>query len=201
MLGVGEPERLSGVGVAQNFLSFLGVRPILGRNFTEEEAQDNAPLAVILTQGLWNTRFGADPKIVGRQITLNNGPATVVGVLPADFDFSSVFVPGSQVDMLVPFPLTQRTDRWGNTLAVIGRLKPGVTVQQGAGRIRGDQRSDPASRSAALDVRRKADQLPRASDRALPPRPFGPAGRSRRSTSDRLHEFVESAAGARRRPA
>jgi predicted permease len=130
MLGVGEPERLVGVGVAQNFLSFLGVQPALGRNFTEEECRDNAPLAIILTHGLWQSRFGGATNVVGRRITLNNAPATIIGVLPASFDFGTVFVPGSRVDMLVPFPLTQTTDRYGNTLAVIGRLKPGATVQQ-----------------------------------------------------------------------
>jgi predicted permease len=130
MVGIGEPERLIGVGVSQNFLSFLGVRPALGRNFIEDDAKDNAPLAIILTHGLWQSRFGSDPKIIGRQITLNNKPASVVGVLPADFDFSSIFEPGSRIDMLVPFPLTQSTDSWGNTLAVMGRLKPGATIQQ-----------------------------------------------------------------------
>src|SRR5204862_261913 len=53
-----------------------------------------------------------------------------VGVLPPSFDFSAVFTPGSRVDMLVPFPLTPETDRWGNTLAVLGRLKPGVSLGQ-----------------------------------------------------------------------
>jgi putative ABC transport system permease protein len=130
MLGVGEPERLIGVGVSQNFLGFLGVRPSLGRTFTSDECKDGAPLAIILTHGLWQRRFGSDPKIIGRQITLNGGPASVVGVLPADFDFASVFVPGSRVDMIVPFPLTQANDRMGNTLAAIGRLKPRVTIQQ-----------------------------------------------------------------------
>jgi len=130
MLGAGEPERLIGVGVAQNFLSFLGIQPALGRNFLPDEAKDDVPLAVILTNGFWRKRFGAEPNIIGRQVTLNNRPASVVGVLPADFDFSAVFEPGSRIDMLVPFPLTQKTDRWGNTLAVIGRLKPGASVQQ-----------------------------------------------------------------------
>lgn len=147
MLGVGEPERLIGVGVSQNFLSFLGVQPALGRSFTAEESQDGAPLAIILTHGLWQRRFGSDPKIVGRRVTLNNGPASIVGVLPADFDFRSVFVPGSRVDMLVPFPLTQTTDRYGNTLAVIGRLKPGVTIQQAQAEFdvinEGIRRADP----------------------------------------------------------
>ncbi len=130
LIGSGEPERLVGVGVSQDFLSFLGVRPELGRGFTAEECQWNGSPAVILTYGLWKGRFGGDPHIVGRAITLNDRATTIVGVLPAAFDFSTVFTPGSRVDMLTPFPLTQETDRWGNTLAVVGRLKPHVTVQQ-----------------------------------------------------------------------
>src|SRR5450432_1143836 len=124
----GEPERLSGFGVAQNFFDLLGVRPLLGRTFDNEECKWNGRKAVILTHGLWERRFGSDPGIVGRRLTLNDEATTVVGVMPRDFDFASVFTPGSKVDMLVPFPLTDETDRWGNTLAVIGRLKPGVTV-------------------------------------------------------------------------
>lgn len=135
MVGAGEPERLIGVGVSQNLLSFLGVRPVLGRNFTADEAKDDVPLAIILSHGFWKTRFGADPHITGRQLTMNGRPASVVGVLPPDFDFSAVFEPGSRIDMLVPFPLTQTTDRWGNTLAVIGRLKPGVSATQAQAEI------------------------------------------------------------------
>ncbi len=130
LIGVGEPERLVGVGVSQNFLSFLGVRPELGRNFTDDEAKWNGTPAVILTHGLWERRFGSDPHIIGRPITLNDRATTVVGVLPASFDFSTVFTPGSRVDMITAFPLTAETNRWGNTLAILGRLKPGVTVEQ-----------------------------------------------------------------------
>lgn len=137
LVGVGEPERLIGVGVSQNFLSFLGIQPALGRNFTEEECRDNAPLAVIISHGLWRSRFGSDPNIVGRKLTMNNAPASVAGVLPATFDFSTMFVPGARVDMLVPFPLTQRTDGWGNTLAVIGRLRPGATIGQAKAELEG----------------------------------------------------------------
>jgi predicted permease len=108
---------------------------VKGRNFTAEECEDNAPQAVILTHGFWRRRFASDPNIAGRRVTLNNGPATIIGVLPPDFDFSAVFVPGSRVDMLVPFPLTQTTDRYGNTLAVLGRLKPGVSIQQAQAEI------------------------------------------------------------------
>jgi predicted permease len=68
--------------------------------------------------------------VIGRPLTLNDKSTTVVGVMPPTFDFASAFSPGSRVDILTPFPLTQETDRWGNTLAVIGRLKPGVTIAQ-----------------------------------------------------------------------
>jgi predicted permease len=128
LVGQGEPERLVGVGVTQNFLELLGVQPQLGRNFVDEECIWNGRPAALLTHSLWERRFASDPAIVGKSITLNNDPTTVVGVLPASFDFAGVFSPGSRIDMLTPFAVADETDRWGNTLAVIGRLKPGVTV-------------------------------------------------------------------------
>src|SRR5262245_45691026 len=130
LIGVGEPERLIGVGVSQNFFALLGVPPLLGRGFNEEESRWNGSPAVILSHAYWVRRFAADPAVIGRSLTLNDKSTTVVGVMPATFDFASAFSPGSRVDILTPFPLTQETDRWGNTLAVIGRLKPGVTIAQ-----------------------------------------------------------------------
>jgi len=126
----GEPERLLGFGVAQNFFDLLGVSPLRGRTFDTEECKWNGPKAVILTYGLWQRRFGGDLAIIGRKITLNDEATTVVGVMPESFDFASVFTPGSKVDMLTPFPIADETDHWGNTLAVIGRLKPGATMQK-----------------------------------------------------------------------
>ena len=128
LVGRGEPERLVGVGVTQNFLELLGVQPQLGRNFVDEECIWNGRPAALLTHSLWERRFGSDPAIVGQAITLNDEPTTIVGVLPASFDFAGVFSPGSRIDMLTPFAVADETDRWGNTLAVIGRLKPGVTI-------------------------------------------------------------------------
>ena len=124
----GPPERLVGVGVVQNFLPVLGVPLLLGRNFTDEESVFNGRHAAILTHGFWTRRFGADPAIVGRPITLNGEPTEVVGVLPRWFDFASTFAPSSRVDFLTTFPVSAETDRQGNTLSMIGRLKPGVTV-------------------------------------------------------------------------
>src|SRR5579863_7730290 len=129
LTGVGEPERLSGVPVSGNFFPLLGVEPQLGRLFSADECKWNGPKAVLLSHGLWVRRFASDPRIVGRALTLNDAAVTVVGVLPASFDFASVFTPGSHIDLFFPFPLTSETNRWGNTLSIVGRLKPGVSVQ------------------------------------------------------------------------
>jgi predicted permease len=129
LIGEGEPERLTSVPVSQNFFALLGVEPKIGRQFSAEECKFNGPNAVMLTDGIWRRRFGADPNIVGRALPLDGGPATVVGVLPASFDFSTVFTPGSRVDIFQPFPLSLETNKYGNTLSIVGRLKPGVKVK------------------------------------------------------------------------
>jgi predicted permease len=134
--GKGEPERLSGVPVSDNFFDVLGVKPEIGRLFTKEECAWKGPKAVLLGHGLWQRRFNADPAIVGTSLTLNDEPHTVVGVLPASFDFASVFAPGSHFDLYFPFPLSEETNRWGNTMAMIGRLEPGVSVEQARAEIR-----------------------------------------------------------------
>jgi predicted permease len=134
--GSGEPERLSGVPVTADFFHVLGVQPLLGRSFTAEEAVWNGPKVVMIGHGLWQRRFAADPAIVGKALTLNDESHTVVGVLPASFDFASVFAPGSRFDLYFPFPLTPETNRWGNTMALIGRLKPGVSAEQAQAELR-----------------------------------------------------------------
>ena len=134
--GAGEPERLSGVPVSDNFFDVLGVKPLLGRSFNAEECRWNGPKAVMLGFGLWQRRFDSDPAIVGTSLTLNDQPHLVVGVLPPSFDFASVFAPGSHFDLYFPFPLSPETNRWGNTMAMIGRLKPGVSVERARAEIR-----------------------------------------------------------------
>jgi len=126
--GHGEPERLSGVPVSENFFQLLGIQPQIGRLFTAAECKWNGPKAVLLSHGLWSHRFGSDPEIAGRTLTINDAPVTVAGVLPASFDLASVFAPGSHFDLYFPFPLSSETNRWGNTMAIVGRLKQGVAV-------------------------------------------------------------------------
>ena len=134
--GTGEPERLNAVPVSGNFFDVLGVKPQIGRGFNAEECQWNGPKAVMLAHPLWQRRFNSDPAIVGARLILNDEPHTVVGVLPASFDFGSVFAPGSRFDLYFPFPLSPETNRWGNTMAMIGRLAPGATVDQARAEIR-----------------------------------------------------------------
>jgi putative ABC transport system permease protein len=134
--GKGEPERLSGVPVSDNFFQVLGVQPQLGRLFNEAEGKWNGPKAVLLSDGIWRRRFASDPGIVGTSLTLNDEPHLVTGVLPPTFDFASVFAPGGRFDLYFPFPLSPETNRWGNTMAMIGRLKPGVTAAQAQAEIR-----------------------------------------------------------------
>jgi predicted permease len=129
LIGDGEPERFTSVPVSQNFFPLLGVEPQLGRQFTADECKWNGPKVTMLSDGVWRRKFGADPKIIGRALPFDGGPVTVVGVLPASFDFATVFAAGSRIDIFEPFPMTPETNRWGNTLSIVGRLKPGITVQ------------------------------------------------------------------------
>jgi predicted permease len=127
LTGRGEPERLTGVQVTANFFPLLGVRPAAGRHFTADEARQGGPAAVLLSHALWTRRFASDPAVVGRPITLNGAPVTVAGVLPAAFDFGRVFAPGTRADYFAPFPLSPETNKQGNALILLGRLRPGAT--------------------------------------------------------------------------
>ena len=129
LTGDGDPERLTAVPVSQNFFHVLGVEPQAGRFFSEDECRIDSPATVILTDSLWRRRFASNPDIIGKTLQLNGQAVRVVGVAPASFDFSSVFAPGSRIDLFSPFPLTPETDRMGNTSAIVGRLKPGVTLE------------------------------------------------------------------------
>jgi predicted permease len=131
MTGTGEPERLTAVPVTGNLFAVLGVRPAIGRSFTTEECQGrfSTPPAVLLSNRFWRRRFDSDPNVVGRKLTLNNGLVTVVGVLPASFDFGSVFDPGTLIDVFIPWPLADKTKPTGNTMKIVGSLKPGATVR------------------------------------------------------------------------
>lgn len=127
--GGGEPERLTGVPVTESFFPVLGVKPGLGRFFSAEECRWNVPKSVVLSHGFWQRRFAGDPGVIGRRLILDGEPATIIGVLPEAFDFAATFTPGSRADLFYPFPLTPESNRKGNTLALIGRLRQGANLK------------------------------------------------------------------------
>ncbi len=129
LMGHGEPQPVFGIQVAGNFFPTLGVQPALGRLFSYEECQKGGRPAALLSYPFWQRQFAANPGVVGQAITLNDQVVTIVGVLPKTFDFGSVFSPGLKVDFFVP-AIMDFWRTWGNTLALVGRLKPGVTVAQ-----------------------------------------------------------------------
>lgn len=135
--GTREPERLTGLSVTEGFFPLLGVQPHVGRHFNAEECKQNGPKAVLLSHRTWERSFAADPGIVGRGVTINQEAVTVVGVLPASFDFASVFQPGTPVDLFTPYPLSPQTNRQGNTLFLVGRLKAGATMEASIAEMKG----------------------------------------------------------------
>jgi putative ABC transport system permease protein len=127
----GEPQRIVGVQIAAGAADVLGVRPIIGRMFSADaDRARSAERQVVLGDGLWRRRFGADPQIVGRTITLDGGPSLVTGVMPPGFDFPA------GAEAWVPLRADAERDRGDKELAVFGRLAPGTTLAQVRGELR-----------------------------------------------------------------
>ena len=123
------PERLRCAYVESSFLPTLGVQPLLGRNFTAEEDRPSAPSVALISYGLWKSRFGSNPNIIGSTFPLDKIPTTIAGVLRPDFEFPTL----APVDILVPLRLdlaAQRRPKTGTVLRVYARMKPGVTLAQ-----------------------------------------------------------------------
>jgi putative ABC transport system permease protein len=134
-------ERIFGQCFSPSLFDVLGVKPAMGRTFTNEEDQvGNVAAVAIISNGLWQRRFGSDPQILGKTITLNRVPTTIIGVLPADFELfkdpNSEATRGVQLDFIAPLELTptQVQSRVGG-LTIVGRLKPGVPVAQAQAEI------------------------------------------------------------------
>jgi putative ABC transport system permease protein len=128
LTGEGEPERLQGLGVTGEFFSVLGVEPARGRGFKPEETWKGNNLVVVLSHNLWQRRFNGDPNIVGQTIPLNGRDRTVIGVMPEGFYF-----PTKDIELWAPLGMEQNqmaTLRRPHFLRAIGRLKPGVTIEQ-----------------------------------------------------------------------
>jgi putative ABC transport system permease protein len=126
LTGAGTPEQLPGLNASADLFPLLGAQPLVGRRFSEQEAQSNDETVVIISESLWRRRFGADAKIVGSAITLDGKSRTVVGVMPASFRFPlDTPLPAEFWGLLRP-----DRERGHNQLNVIARLKPGITMEQ-----------------------------------------------------------------------
>lgn len=195
------PAHLTCALVEWTFLPVFGVQPVIGRNFTREEDLPGGPKAALISYGLWQSRFGRDPGVIGGSVSIDGVPATVVGVLPRDFELPAL----ARAEILMPRkldPANQRRPNTGAVLRTFARLKPGVSIAQarasleplfqeslkwGSGAI--PQRSQPASPVVAG-----------LADRGCAARIVGAAWRSRMRVADRVRKRCESAACARGSP-
>src|SRR5262249_10778893 len=125
--GDGSPEQVPARRFTWNVWNVLGVQPALGRVFTEGEDVNGAKVAVI-SDGLWQRRFGGSPGILGRTMLLNDEPYAIIGVMPARF----YFMPSREIDVWIPasFPDWMRRSFGWHDAQVVARLKPDVTLQQ-----------------------------------------------------------------------
>ena len=125
------PERVQGHLVTANFFDVVGVKPVQGRSFLEEENQPGRDHVAIITHSLWQRRFGSDPNIVNKKVMTNGIARTVIGVLPPEFNYPK----GSEI--YAPLPLTPEVvkNRLTHTYYVIGKLKPGVSLQSAQAEI------------------------------------------------------------------
>ncbi|HEY8256068.1 MAG TPA: ABC transporter permease [Gemmatimonadales bacterium] len=131
LTGSGTPERLLMGVLTANGLPLLGVTPALGRPFTAEEDRPGQAPVVLLSDGLWRRRFGGDPKIIGRQVMLDDTPTTVIGVMPAGFQLPSHYS-GRRMEAWAPLtldPAADRGERGFHYLETIARLRDGTSLE------------------------------------------------------------------------
>ena len=136
LTGLEQPERLQGYRVTTNVFSLLGIEPFLGRTFLPDEGQPGTNRVVVLNHGLWKRRFGSDPEVIGRELTLHGQDYTVIGVMPPKFEYPQLNFKG---DLWVPLPFNpgqaraNRSSSFG--VVAVARLKPGLPVQQAQAEI------------------------------------------------------------------
>jgi putative ABC transport system permease protein len=138
LTGSGEPEQLSGAQISSNFFSVLRTPIKAGRDFEPSEEKPGAPRVAIMSHSFWQRSFGGQQSVIGSTINLSGNPATVVGVLPADFTLMvppEALVPAS-VDVWIPYAADYaKQERASHGLTVIGRMKRGVTLSQAQGEM------------------------------------------------------------------
>src|SRR5882724_3546108 len=144
LTGDGEPEQMGVVRVTGDFSSLLGTRPEVGRMLLPADDATDQPSAVLLSHNFWQRRYSGDPKVVGKKVTVNGSPMTIVGVMPPRFAFPrgsempAAFGFAPEPDAWVPLalPAPMRQDRQTHFSLVVGRLKPGVGVAAGEAELK-----------------------------------------------------------------
>jgi putative ABC transport system permease protein len=138
----GDPARVAALWVSHGFLPMVGIRPLVGTTFTEEQDRAQGPSVVLIGEALWTERFARDPKVVGRTVRLGESPFTIIGVLPASADFGTLQILGMaayrrgyadrggavRVDLWLPLQANRDADRGNHPIFVMGRLGRGVTA-------------------------------------------------------------------------
>jgi predicted permease len=132
----GEPERVGTIRISSNLLPMLGQSAALGRTFSADEDSPGRPATALLSHGMWERHYGADPRIIGQSVTLNGLPYEVVGIMPPGFSLPREVLPtlggAEQADILLPLPLPADAaqNRDHEDYNIMGKLKPGVSTAQ-----------------------------------------------------------------------
>jgi putative ABC transport system permease protein len=127
LAGTDQPENVPAARVGADFFRLLGVAPALGRTFAPDEDAPGRDGVVVLSDGLWRRRFGADPAVIGQDVRLDGRPATVIGVMPASLDFTLL---GEQLWVPTAFTPERLAQHDEHFLTVLGRLRPGVAMTE-----------------------------------------------------------------------
>ena len=127
------PEQLQSGQVSADYFRLFGAPVIRGRTFTAEEDFPNGPLVALIGEGLWKRRFGSDPNVIGKTISLSGESYVIIGIVGSNFDTSQF---GTAPEVWIPFQLDPKTTDQGHYFIAAGRLKPGVTLAQAQAKLK-----------------------------------------------------------------
>jgi putative ABC transport system permease protein len=136
MVGTDTPERFDGQRVSAGYFRALGVLPLLGRDFQARDDQFRGPNVVVLSDRIWRQRFAGDPTVLGKQVTLDDSPFTVIGVMPSTFE--NVAAPSAELWAPLQYDpsLPAEGREWGHHLRMVGRLRPEVSAVQAGNELK-----------------------------------------------------------------
>ena len=136
LTGRDKPEHVDGARVSSSFFPLFGAKPVLGRALSPEEDEPGKPQPVILSNGFWQRRFGADPEVIGKTLVLNGNSFEIIGVMPPDFSVNKAVMLTvnaiERADLFLPLPMSEsaRANRGNEDFNIFGKLNPGVTVAE-----------------------------------------------------------------------